>query len=337
MIQYRATSHRARAAFVLVAIAATNIGAWLLTWKASSTSAFLLASGWLAYSFGLRHAVNADHISAIDNVTRKLTRGTNRPLGVGLFFSLGHSTVVILLCAGFAASATYVQTHIEHWKYYGNIAGTVISGVFLYVIGFINLLILLELYRTYRNHSAESSSEPLPNAPALPPGILGRILAPVLRMVDHSWQMYFVGLLFGLGFDTATEVGILAISARSADHGLAFWVVMLLPLLFTTGMCLVDTLDGILMSGAYGWAALSPSRQYRYSFSITLVSIVVAFFVGTYELAQLLADQVNLHGAVREALDSLDSPWFGLAIMAAFLLIWARSAIRSKRSAESPA
>ena len=324
------SSHRARALSVMSVLAVLNIAAWLLTWRASSAYAFLLASGWLAYSFGLRHAVDADHISAIDNVTRKLTRGGTRPVGVGLFFSLGHSTVVLLLCAGLAASAPFVQAHLARWRDYGAVIGTAVSGVFLYAIGIVNLLILIELYRTYRASTSEAGAKG-GAAQTGPTGLLGRILRPVVRMVSRSWQMYFVGFLFGLGFDTATEVGILAMSARSASHGLSFGAVMLLPLLFTVGMCFVDTLDGILMAGAYGWAALSPLRQFRYNFGITLVSILVAFFVGTYELAQLAADRLTLPSVLRLLLDRLDMGLLGIGIVIGFALLWAAVAVTGRR------
>ncbi len=324
-------SNRSRAAAVMVVLVLANVIAWVMTWRASSGYAFLLGSGWLAYSFGLRHAVDADHISAIDNVTRKLSSEGKRPVGVGLFFSLGHSTVVVLLCAGFALSATFIQSHLKHWAFYGNIFGTVVSGLFLYIIGLINLLILIDLYKGYRASSSRDEPQESSGRQVLPSGLLGRALKPVLRLVTSSWQMYLVGFLFGLGFDTATEVGILAISARTANHGIAFGVVMLLPLLFTAGMCFVDTLDGILMASAYGWAVLSPIRQFRYNFTITLVSILVAFFIGTYELVQLIADQLALHNSIQRLMDSIDIDWLGAGIVLIFATVWAVAAYGAKK------
>ena len=317
---------------VLAFLVGLNVFLWLLTWQAAHRYAFLFAGGgqrlslitagaaFAAYGFGLRHAVDADHISAIDNTTRKLMQEGKRPVCVGLFFSLGHSTIVLLLCAALALSSAYVQKHLPQWHNMGGIVGTFISAFFLYVIGFINLVVLWGLYRQFRDMAqgknvADQQVTDMLNQR----GLIGRLFRPLFRMIRHSWQMYFIGFLFGLGFDTASEVGILALSASSGQSGIPFWVIMLLPLLFMAGMCLVDALDGILMLGAYGWAFIKPIRKAYYNLSITVLSVLVAFVVGTYELLQVLGVGVSFPGRFFNNL--------GFVIIGTFLLGWAVSVL----------
>ena len=306
-----------------------NIFLWLCVFAASRHYALLLSAGLLAYGFGLRHAVDADHISAIDNTTRKLMQEGKRPIGVGFYFSLGHSTVVILLCLALTLSSTYVQHHLPQWKAFGAIAGTLISSIFLYLIGFINLAVLWDLAATYRR--TKKGEQPEGEEPAAMGGLLVRFCQPVLRLVTRSWQMYLVGFLFGLGFDTATEVGILALSARSGQTGVPFWAIMLLPLIFTVGMCLIDTADGILMLGAYGWAFVSPRRKLGYNLGITLLSVLVAFVVGTYELMQIVQQQLALHGWFWEQVSRLNLDNLGFIIIGTFAAAWLIAFLVSRR------
>ncbi len=322
---------RARAGTLLALLLAANGLAWLLAWSSSRLHLLLLGGAWLAYGFGLRHAVDADHISAIDNTTRRLLQRGKRPLGVGFFFSLGHSTVVVLLCAGLAFATSYVQRHLPQWQSVGGVIGTLISTVFLYLIGGINLYVLWDLVRTYRRRDGG----PLRAADEDqgPRGPIAHILRPLLRMVEHSWQMYFVGLLFGLGFDTATEVGILALSAKSGQVGTPFWVIMLLPLLFTVGMCLVDTLDGILMLRAYGWAFLQPSRKLGYNIVITAISVGVAFIVGTEEMLGVLADRHWLRGQAAAWISGISFDKVGYGIVALFAVVWGLAVLWNRRTA----
>jgi len=314
-----------RIVLLLGILVAANIATWIVTWEASGRYAFILATGWLAYAFGLRHAVDADHISAIDNTTRKLMRDGKRPLGVGLFFSLGHSTVVVILSAALAAGASYVEHHYMRWHVIGGAIGTVISGGFLYLIGFVNLIVLWDLVAKARlAPKSPDAAEAAEDADVFAgTGILARIFRPILRMVESSWQMYFVGFLFGLGFDTATEVGTLGLSAKAGEAGLPIWVVMLLPLLFTVGMCLVDTVDGIVMLGAYGWALVKPIRKISYNLTITFISVLVAFVVGTNELLGML----NIEHPHKTDFSSTIDANLGLVIVAVFLSIWAVSAL----------
>ncbi len=313
---------------VMTLLLAVNVFLWLLVWSLSGRFPFLLATGWLAYGFGLRHAVDADHISAIDNTTRKLMQEGKRPVGVGFFFSLGHSTIVLSLCAALALSTAYVQKHMPQWQGLGGIVGTLVSALFLYVIGFINLVVLWNLFKTFQEIARGKDTENQRMTDLLDQrGLLGRLFKPLLKMVRHSWQMYFVGFLFGLGFDTASEVGILALSARSGQTGVPFWAIMLLPLLFMAGMCLIDSLDGILMLGAYGWAFIKPIRKAYYNLSITLLSVLVAFVVGTYELLQILESQFSLKGKLWSFLDRLPFGNLGYLIIGTFILGWTASVL----------
>ncbi len=303
-----------RVTLLLSVITVANIAFWGCTLTQAHRYSALLSAGLLAYGFGLRHAVDADHISAIDNTTRRLMQKGKRPVGVGFYFSLGHSSVVILLCAGLALASAYVQAHLPQWRSVGGWLGTVVSVAFLYIIGLINLLVLRDLYQSYRHPDGAE--------PAAPRGILARILAPVTRLVHSSWQMFFVGFLFGLGFDTATEVGLLALSARSGQSGIPFWTVMLLPVLFAVGMCLVDTLDGVLMLGAYGWAMVRPERKLAYNIIITGVSVLVAFIIGTLEIVQVLAPRFELAGVLFDHA--------GYVIVGLFALFWVMSMARER-------
>lgn len=312
-------SFKVRAALALILLAAVNIAIWLVTLSVARNYPLIAATAWIAYAFGLRHAVDADHISAIDNTTRKLMReGKQKPIGVSFFFSLGHSTVVILLCAGLATATVFVQRSLPAWSNLGTEVGTLISGGFLYLIGLINLVVLWDMVARARKIARNPDYVEDEANDNLVGGGLARLLRPLMRIVRQSWQMYFVGFLFGLGFDTATEIGLLAQSAHSAQSGLNFWVIMLLPLLFTAGMCLIDTLNGIMMIGAYGWAMIKPIRRLSYNIALTLMSVFVAFVVGTHELLAMINVHTLPKGAFWEALDNN----LGFVIVATFASVW---------------
>ena len=314
---------RTRITLLMTLLVAANAVFWLLTWGASHTYALLLSTGLLAYGFGLRHAVDADHISAIDNTTRKLMQEGKKPIGVGFYFSLGHSTVVVLLCAALALSTAYVEHHLPQWKSVGGVVGTIISGCFLYLIGIINLIVMVDLFKAFKRVASGEKYDDLDVDQYLANrGLIGRFFRPLFRMVSRSWHMYLIGFLFGLGFDTATEVGILAVSAHGGQTGMPFWTIMLLPALFTVGMCLVDTSDGILMLGAYGWAFIKPIRKLYYNLCITLLSVLVAFVVGTYELLQIVQAQFHLRGAFWNTVGRLDFDNLGFVIIGTFLAGW---------------
>ncbi len=314
---------RTRITLLFSLLIAANALFWLLTWRASHVYPLLLANGLLAYGFGLRHAVDADHISAIDNTTRKLMQEGKKPLGVGFFFSLGHSTVVVLLCAAVALSTAYVTQHLPQWGRVGGTVGTIISGCFLYLIGIINLIVMIDLFQAFKRIANGENYDDLDVDKYLANrGLIGRFFRPLFRLVSRSWHMYLIGFLFGLGFDTATEVGLLAIAAHPGQVGMSFWTIMLLPALFTASMCLVDTADGILMLGAYGWAFIKPVRKLYYNLCITLLSVLVAFVVGTYELLQVTQDRFHLHGLFWDLVARLNFNNLGFVIVGTFVAGW---------------
>jgi high-affinity nickel-transport protein len=308
---------------------AVNVLVWIISLVLFGHSAFLLGLAITAYTFGLRHAVDADHISAIDNVTRKLIQENKRPVAVGFFFSLGHSTIVVALSVVIAVTAAAAK-NFDNLKFIGGFIGTSVSAIFLYLIAILNILILWEIFQAFQRVKRggeydEQTLEEFLNQR----GLMARFFRPLLRMTDRSWKMYPVGLLFGLGFDTATEVGILSISAVLATKGLPLWTVLLFPLLFTSGMCLIDTTDGILMLGAYGWAFVKPVRKLYYNLNITLVSVLVALVVGTVEVLGIISSAFNLNGSFWNFVGNLNDNFgvIGYYIIGIFVVSWAVSTI----------
>ena len=309
---------------------AANIATWLWALVAFHDYPLLLGTAALAYSFGLRHAFDADHIAAIDNVTRKLMQEGERPVAVGLFFSLGHSTIVVGLSIAIAVTTTALQSRFETFKSVGGIVGALVSSLFLFAIAVANVLVLIAVYRTFRavknggGFSEEDLDLALSNR-----GLLGRLFRRFFRAIEHSWRMYPLGVLFGLGFDTATEVGLLGVSAAQASQGLPIWSIMVFPALFTAGMTLVDTTDSILMLGAYGWAFVKPIRKLYYNLTITAVSVVVAVIVGGLEALNLIGDQLGLSdgGGFWGIIGALNDNFgmLGYLIVGLFIVSWAIS------------
>ena len=276
---------------------AGNLAAWAWALLAFRGHPALLGSALLAYGFGLRHAVDADHIAAIDNVTRKLMQSGKRPLLVGLFFALGHSTVVALAVAGVAATATLLAQRFETFHEIGSVVGTAVSALFLFAIAAVNLVILRAVWRTFRHvrqggRYVEEDFDLLLSSR----GLLARLFRPLFRMITRSWHMFPLGFLFGLGFDTATEVSLLGIAASETAKGLSIWSILVFPALFASGMTLVDTTDGVLMQSAYQWAFMKPLRKLYYNLVITSASVVIAVLIGGIELLGLLADHLGLDG-----------------------------------------
>lgn len=316
---------RTRIAWLMTGLLALNAGAWTLAVAAFWRHPLLLGTALLAYTFGLRHAVDADHISAIDNVTRKLMQERKRPLGVGLFFSLGHSTVVVALSLAAAIGAAVVKGHLPALQRAGALLGTSVSATFLLVIAAINIIVLIDIVGAFaRAHRGELCEDRTLDAMLDRRGLMGRFFRPLLRIVDASWKMYPIGLLFGLGFDTATEVALLGIAAVEAGKGLPVYDILLFPLLFTAGMSLVDTADGILMLGAYGWAFLKPMRKLYYNMVVTLVSVLVALIVGGVEAAGVVADRLQLTGGMWSAVQTLNDNFamLGFIIVGVFVASW---------------
>ena len=277
----------------------------------------------LAYTFGLRHAFDADHIAAIDNTTRKLLQDGKRPLGTGFFFSLGHSTIVFSLTAGLAVAAESLNARIPTIQSYGSTIGASVSGTFLLLIGALNLLVLLEVVGVFRSMKRGHYDEQDLEGALLKQGFLSRfLLKRVGDRIDASWKMYPLGILFGLGFDTATEIGLLAIAAGVATHHVPFLAVISLPLVFAAGMSLMDTADGAFMSHAYGWAFSSPVRKVYYNISVTSLSVAIAWLVGAIELLQVLAAKLSLHGTFWRLLESLDLGHLGYVVVGLFAATW---------------
>ena len=288
----------------------------------------LLGTALLAYSFGLRHAVDADHIAAIDNVTRKLMQEGKRPVGIGFMFSLGHSTIVVLGSAAIAATALALQHRMDGARMVGGVIGTLVSALFLFGIAAVNIVVLSSIYRAFvrvRN-GARYVDEDFDILLASR-GFLSRLFRPMFAMIRRSWHMYPLGVLFGLGFDTATEIGLLGISAAEASKGLPLWSIMVFPALFAAGMSLIDTTDNILMLGAYGWAFIKPVRKLYYNMTITFVSVVVALVVGGIEALGLLAGQFHWNGLFWNAVLKLNGSFgaLGYFIIGIFLLSWVLS------------
>ncbi|MGP8259239.1 MAG: HoxN/HupN/NixA family nickel/cobalt transporter [Acidobacteriaceae bacterium] len=304
---------------------AFNVGAWIWAILASRHYPLLLGTGMLAYSFGLRHAVDADHIAAIDNVTRKLMQEGKRPVAVGFMFSLGHSTVVILGSAAIAAAALALQHRMDGVREIGGVVGTLVSAVFLLGIALVNLVVLRSIYRAFvRVRGGAPYVDEDFDMLLADRGFLSRLFRPMFRIITRSWHMYPLGVLFGLGFDTATEIGLLGISAAEASKGLSIYSILVFPVLFAAGMSLIDTTDNILMLGAYGWAFIKPVRKLYYNMTITFVSVIVALAVGGVEALGLLAGHFHLGGFFWDAVRRLNNNFgvLGYCIIALFALSW---------------
>jgi nickel/cobalt transporter (NiCoT) family protein len=282
--------------------------------------------GFTAYLFGLRHAFDADHISAIDNTTRKLMADGKRPLGVGFFFSLGHSSVVmaLALALAFAASkvAAQVTSESSALKSYGGLVGTTVSGVFLYLIAILNIIILIDVLRVFVEMRQGKYDEARLEAQLDSRGFMNRFFGRLSRAVSKSWHMYPIGFLFGLGFDTASEVALLALAAGAASTGLPFYAVVCLPLIFAAGMSMMDTADGAFMTKAYGWAFSNPVRKIYYNITVTGLSVIVALLIGTIELLSILQDRLGLTGPFWMLIGSLDLGAVGYIIVGLFLVTW---------------
>jgi high-affinity nickel-transport protein len=318
---------RRRLAAFAGAVGLLHVVGWGLFAAYASGEPALAGLGTLAYTFGLRHAFDADHIAAIDNTTRKLLQDGKRPLGVGFFFSLGHSTIVFSLAAGLAVAARSVDSRIPLLQDYGGTIGASVSGVFLWLIGVLNLLVLLDVLRIYRQLRHGAYDADALEARLLDRGFMNRFFAGRLASrIRSSWQMYPLGVLFGLGFDTATEVGLLALAAGVATHHVPFLAVVSLPILFAAGMSLMDTADGAFMSHAYGWAFASPIRKVYYNLTVTSLSVAVALAIGTVELLQVLAGRLGRDSGVWGLLDRLDFGTIGYGVVGLFVLTWAASA-----------
>ena len=295
--------------------------------QVSAGKAFGVGTGVLAYTLGMRHAFDADHIAAIDNTTRKLVGDGKRPLSVGFFFSLGHSSVVFLLAIAlnFGIRALNIQVRHSGSALHGitGVIGASVSGTFLYLIAALNVVILGGIIKVFREMRAGSFSEAELEEQLAKRGLMNRLLGPLNKRVDQPWKMYPIGLLFGLGFDTATEVAFLVLAGTAVISGLPFYAVLSLPFLFAAGMSLFDTADGCFMNFAYDWAFARPVRKVYYNLTITGLSVFVAFFIGTVEILGLIGHQAHLTGGFWEFMAAFDINKAGLVIAGIFVVTWA--------------
>ena len=317
---------RIRLVLFYAAIALIHVVGWGLLLSIAPQYPALLGLGGLAYSFGLRHAFDADHISAIDNTTRKLLQDRKRPVGVGFFFSLGHSSVVFLIALGLGFAIRIVMDGVVaddgNLRNIGGMVGTGVSGLFLVLIGVLNLIILLDIFGVFRRMRRGEYDRVTLEEHLVTGGVLTRAFRKLFAVITDSWQMYPIGFLFGLGFDTASEVALLAISAGAASQGLPFTAIISLPLIFAAGMSLMDTTDGAFMAKAYSWAFSNPIRKLFYNMTMTGLSVFVALFVGVVELSQILIQLLGLEGGVWDVIAGLDLGSLGLIIVASFIVAW---------------
>jgi high-affinity nickel-transport protein len=304
-------------------VALLHAAGWGLYLHYAASHPALVGLGFVAYMFGLRHAFDADHIAAIDDTVRFLLQKGRQPLGVGFYFSLGHSSVVVLLAVAVALTAGTLAREIPQMKDVGSLIGAAVSGGFLWLIGLLNLAVLLDILGVWRQAKAGKHSHAHLETLLGQRGLMNRLFGGRLsKSIQHSWQLYPLGLLFGLGFDTASEVALLAMTAGAAAGNLPMPAVLSLPILFAAGMCVMDTTDGVLMSKAYNWAFLNPLRKIFYNLATTGLSVAVALVIGSIELAQVLIRLLDLSGGVYDLVAGIDFGMIGYFIVGLFLLAW---------------
>lgn len=311
-------------------IVTVNLLAWCWAYFEFASQPALMGTALLAYMFGLRHAVDADHIAAIDNATRKLLQENRSAECAGAFFSLGHASVVVISCLFVALTASALDKALGDAKEIGGLISTMVSAGFMLILAFANLAILISVWKTFR-HAKKSGTIISEDLDMLmnKRGILARLFRPLFRLVSRSWHLFPIGFLFGIGFDTATEIALFGLSSAQAVGGISFSSIMVMPALFTAGMLLVDTLDGILMVRVYRWAFVRPIRKLYYNLSITLMSVVVAFFIGGIEVLSLLSEKMSFTGTFWQDVQALTEHFntLGYVIIALFLLCWGISAV----------
>ncbi len=323
----RATGFRRKVIGLYAFLLICNVAAWVWAVTAFAGNAVLLGAAILAYTFGLRHAFDADHIAAIDSTTRKLMQRTARPTTVGFHFALGHSAALFVFVGVIAAWGAWDggDSKFNFINSSAGLASTFVSVAFLLIMAALNLTIAWSTYLTFRHVRrggtfVEEDLEILLNKR----GFMSRILRPLFRLINKSWHMVFIGFLFGLGFDTATEISLLGIAGAEAAKGMSVWVILAFPALFAAGMTLMDTTDSVLMVRAYGWALRNPMRKLYYNLSITVVSAVVALAIAAIEALALLSDQFGLKGSIWDFANSLNDHWglIGILVVSLFIACW---------------
>jgi high-affinity nickel-transport protein len=323
----------ARVGGMAAVVIALNVVGWGLLatavgghYHVNKTELFGVGTGILAYTLGMRHAFDADHISAIDNTTRKLITDGKRPLSVGFFFSLGHSSVVFVLAIflnfGIRAVNGAVRNNSSSLHRVTGVVGTSVSGTFLYLIAALNAVVLVSIVKVFKEMRQGRYDDEELERQLNSRGLMNRFFGGYARRIDTPWKMYPIGVLFGLGFDTATEVALLVLAGSAVVGGLPFYAVLSLPLLFAAGMSLFDTLDGCFMNFAYDWAFAKPIRKVYYNLTITGLSIFVAFFIGTIEIVNLIAQEANLHGGFWDFMQTFNINTAGFVIVGLFALTW---------------
>ena len=327
-VDHRSSGLCARIIGIYTVLIFATLAVWFWAELLFHQQPVFLGTALLAYGFGLRHAVDADHIAAIDNVTRKLMQEGKLPVGVGFWFAMGHSAVVVLAAAGIAVTTSRMERRFEALRGAGGIISTSVSVLFLFTIAAMNLLILRSVWLTLRQvRSGGDYSDEDVDRLLNQRGLLARLFRPIFRLITTSWHMFPLGFLFGLGFDTATEVALLGISATEAAKGVSIWSIMVFPALFAVGMSLIDTTDGILMLGAYAWAFMKPMRRLYYNLIITSASVVIAVLIGGIEALRLAGDQLGRSGWFWAAIGALNSNFnnLGFAIIGFFVIAWVGS------------
>jgi len=323
----------ARVGGMVLVVVGLNVAGWAMLaaavgghYRITGSQIFGFGTGTLAYTLGMRHAFDADHIAAIDNTTRKLVGDGKRPLSVGFFFSLGHSTIVfvlaLLLNFGIRALDEQVRNDNSGLHNVTSIIGTGVSGTFLYLIALLNIIILVGIVKVFREMRTGRYSDAELEAQLDKRGLMNRFLGPIARRADASWKMYPIGVLFGLGFDTATEVALLVLAGSAVVSGLPFYAILSLPILFAAGMCLFDTADGCFMNFAYDWAFAKPVRKVYYNLTITGLSVFVALFIGTVEILGLISSEYDLTGGFWSFMADFDINKAGFVIVGVFVLTW---------------
>jgi nickel/cobalt transporter (NiCoT) family protein len=322
-----------RLALMSLAVLAVNVVGWGIFIFAIAPRHFHykglgigLGVAFTAWSLGARHGFDADHISAIDNTTRKLMADGGRPLGTGFFFALGHSSIIVLVGTGLAVAAHAVFGAVvdpnSTYETTGGLIGTSLAAAFLYLIAALNLVVLAGIAKVFRQMRQGSFDEAELERQLNARGLMYRFFGRFMRSITKTWHMFFVGVVFGIGFDTATEVLLLAATATAATQGLPWYAVVSLPLLFAGGLCIFDTLDGFFMNFAYGWAFARPVRKVYYNLVITGLSIAVAMFIGTIEIAGVLSDKLNLHGGVWDFMANFNINEAGYIVVGLFVVVW---------------
>lgn len=291
-------------------------------WIAGKDHHLLFGMGILAYTLGLRHAFDADHIAAIDNTVRKLLQQRRDPVGVGFYFSIGHSTVVFLMAVLLGISVKWAKSELPHFQDIGGTIGTLVSGFFLVLIGVLNLIILISLIKLFSQLRHQHVNEEDVDALLEARGFISRFVGPYFKVISRSWHVLPLGFLFGLGFDTASEIALLALSSGASQQAISFIGILSLPILFASGMSLLDTLDGIVMKSAYNWAFFNPIRKIYYNITITAISVVAALIIGVIELLQIMAEKFDFKGRFWDFIQAIQFDYLGYILVGLFLITW---------------